>query len=72
MSFAPPAVAQQKPSVALPDLPINEECHFRKRISLTWEADREIEKIWLSQANHVIEKSGLDAGKYPSNERFCP
>jgi hypothetical protein len=60
-------VIDKKPSVGLKNLPLHEECHFRKNIYLTPEAQREIFKSWLSQANHVMDKSGLDAGKFPSN-----
>ncbi|KAJ7925474.1 hypothetical protein B0H13DRAFT_1124491 [Mycena leptocephala] len=47
--------------VALADLPINEECHPYKHIYLTPEGEREVRMTWLSQANHIMDKSGLDA-----------
>jgi hypothetical protein len=55
--------ADQRPSVALADLPIHGERHLKKAIELSREADKEFRKTWLSQANHVIDKSGLDAGQ---------
>ncbi|KAJ7207297.1 hypothetical protein B0H12DRAFT_439686 [Mycena haematopus] len=47
--------------VALADLPINEECHLHKHIYLGQEGEREVRMTWLSQANHIMDKSGLDA-----------
>jgi hypothetical protein len=58
--------ADQNPSVALADLLIHGESHLRKKIYLTWEAQQEIRKTWLSQANHIMDKSGLDAGQFSS------
>ncbi|KAJ7279259.1 hypothetical protein C8J57DRAFT_1302700 [Mycena rebaudengoi] len=49
--------------VALADLPINEECLLLKHIFLDLEPDREVRKTWLSQANNIMDKVGLDAGK---------
>ncbi|KAJ6483398.1 hypothetical protein C8R45DRAFT_1075596 [Mycena sanguinolenta] len=50
--------------VGLAYLPIQEECQLRKMIHPTLEALQEIRKCWLSQANHVMDKSGLDADEY--------
>jgi hypothetical protein len=48
-------ITDQKASVALADLPIDEECHLLKRIVLGLETQREVRKTWLSQAkqHHV-------------------
>ncbi|KAJ7276569.1 hypothetical protein C8J57DRAFT_193217 [Mycena rebaudengoi] len=50
--------------VALADLPINEECHLLKRIFLGQETGRKVQKTWLSQANNIMDKAGLDADEY--------
>ncbi|KAJ7193193.1 hypothetical protein C8J57DRAFT_1657255 [Mycena rebaudengoi] len=47
--------------VALVDVPIDEECRLLKHIYLSVEGVREVRTTWLSQANHVLDKSGLDA-----------
>ncbi|KAJ7279264.1 hypothetical protein C8J57DRAFT_1302727 [Mycena rebaudengoi] len=47
--------------VALADLPINEECHLLKHILLNLETEQEVRKTWLSQANNIMDKTGLDA-----------
>ncbi|KAJ6545796.1 hypothetical protein B0H10DRAFT_1336308 [Mycena sp. CBHHK59/15] len=50
--------------VALADLPISGKCHLRKKIYLRQEAETNMGKLWFSQANHIMDKSGLDAGKF--------
>ncbi|KAJ7279271.1 hypothetical protein C8J57DRAFT_131684 [Mycena rebaudengoi] len=50
--------------VALADLPINEKCRLLKYISLDMETEREVQKSWLSQANNIMDKTGLDADEY--------
>ncbi|KAJ7198682.1 hypothetical protein C8J57DRAFT_469121 [Mycena rebaudengoi] len=51
--------------VALADLPIDEECHLLiKHIVLNLETRREVRKTWLSQANNIMDKTGLDADEY--------
>jgi hypothetical protein len=62
--FKPWLCLTKKSSVALADLPMCGECQLRKRIELTWEAEAQVRKTWLSQANHVMHKSGLNAGKH--------
>ncbi|KAJ7279311.1 hypothetical protein C8J57DRAFT_1464768 [Mycena rebaudengoi] len=59
--FQPLIIADQKASVALADLPIDEECHLLKRIVLGLETHREVRKTWLSQANNIMYNTGLDA-----------
>jgi hypothetical protein len=50
-------------SLGLADLPLNGECYFRAGAVLTWEAELKTRKSWLSQANHIMYKTGLSAGK---------
>jgi hypothetical protein len=61
--FQPITVPDQKPSVALADLPIDEEYCLLKHISLAVEARQDGRKTWLSQSNYIMDKSGLRAGK---------
>ncbi|KAJ7214692.1 hypothetical protein C8J57DRAFT_1538406 [Mycena rebaudengoi] len=46
------------------DLPIDAEHVSRKHISRTVNANQMILKTWLSQANYVMDKSGMDADEY--------
>ncbi|KAJ7276577.1 hypothetical protein C8J57DRAFT_1309718 [Mycena rebaudengoi] len=50
--------------VALADLPTDEECRLLKRIFLGQETVRQVQKTWLSQANNIMDKAGLDADEY--------
>ncbi|KAJ7279267.1 hypothetical protein C8J57DRAFT_1302759 [Mycena rebaudengoi] len=50
--------------VALADLPIDEERRLLKHIYLDVETEREVRKTWLSQANNIMDKVGLDADEY--------
>jgi hypothetical protein len=65
--FVTLAAADWKPSVAIADLPIDEECRLLKRIYLTGEAEQKAQKNWFPQANHIMDKSGLNAGKFLTN-----
>ncbi|KAJ7279280.1 hypothetical protein C8J57DRAFT_1712399 [Mycena rebaudengoi] len=47
--------------VALADLPIDEKCHLLKCIVLDLETRRKVQKTWLSQANNIMDKTGLNA-----------
>jgi hypothetical protein len=55
----------KKLSVALADLPMDEECRLLKHIYPTMEAERKIRQTWLSQANRIMDQdqAALDAGR---------
>jgi hypothetical protein len=66
LCYFTPTFINWKPSVAVTDLLIEEEYCLFKRIYLRVDSKQKVQKMWLSQANHVMGKSGLASGKFLS------
>ncbi|KAJ7262525.1 hypothetical protein C8J57DRAFT_1471120 [Mycena rebaudengoi] len=56
--------------VALAALPIDEECHLLKHIFLDMETEQEVRKTWISQANNIMDKTGLDVDEFTLQGTF--